>query len=403
MAADFTELRHRRPRLLRGAAFVAASALLAGSANAAKRVTVAQLEKALNAYSSEHRDDPEIASQLSGMELTERVTDETLGSLKAKMMPGSKALLALQLLADQSAFLTPPASELPATPIPDEASRQRMLDAARRYVANLLPRLPNFVAVRTTNRYDDSPQVLKTGGWPVRAGLHLVDTKKRETSVVEERDNGTPTQGSAFWQAQMGMISGGEFGQTLGMIMTDTIKGTVAWNHWEQSASGELAVFNYSVPRSASHYLVIGSIYHEVNNPNIVDTPRGGSTGSIASTASPSANPANTTVIRAVPGYHGSFWIDPSTGTVVRLTIESDPKETSPFRKAAIMVEYGPAQIGGGTFTCPKRSLAFTLAVFATREMNGDAPTEWLNETLFTGYRRFTATSHMVNDPASPI
>jgi VWFA-related protein len=391
-------------------------ALIARPVSAAKRVTVAQLEQALSAYSGSRKADQEIARQLSGMELTERLTDLTLVSLKAKTVLGSKSVLALEVLADQSAFLMPPSGELPTATAPDDASQQKMLDAARDYVANLLPRLPNFVAVRTTKRYDDSPQTLDTGGWPTRYGLHMVDIKSRETSLLEERDNGTPDQisgqgfgltfakGSAFWQAQMGMISGGEFGSTLVMIMTDTTSGKVTWSHWEQSAAGQLAVFNYSVPKSASHYTVIGSVYREVASPNIVDTPRGGSTGVIAGRTNPSSNPANTSIVRSMPGYHGSFWIDPSTGTVLRVTIESDTKDSEPFRRAAIMVEYGPVQIGDGTFVCPTRSVALTLATYSGQHVNIDAPTEWLNETLFTGYRRFGSTTRVVtNGGDSPL
>jgi len=372
-------------------------------ASAAKRLTVAQLEQALSGYSGGHKSDQDIARQIGGMELTERLTDLTLVLLKTKMKPGPKVELALQLLADQSAFLMPPASELPTTAVPNDASQQIMLDAARRYVSNLLPRLPNFVAVRTTKRYDDSPQTLDAGGWATRAGLHIVDMKSRETSVLEELDSGAPNKASAFWQAQMGMISGGEFGSTLVMIMTDTLKGKVAWSHWEQAGAGQLAVFNYSVPRPASHYLVIGSVYREVINPNIVDTPRGGSKGAINSGTDPSANPANTAVVRSTPGYHGSFWIDPSTGTVFRVTIESDSKDSEPFRRAAIMVEYGPVQIGEAKFICPTRSLAQTLGSYSGQAINSDAPTEWLNETLFTGYRRFASTTHIVtNSGGSP-
>jgi len=40
-----------------------------------------------------------------------------------------------------------------------------MFDAAAHYVAETMARLPNFLATRTTNRFDDSPQELKKGAW----------------------------------------------------------------------------------------------------------------------------------------------------------------------------------------------------------------------------------------------
>jgi hypothetical protein len=211
---------------------------------AAKGVTVAQLEETLTAISSAHKPDAEIARQIASMKLSERLTEATLGQLNAHLDAGSPAALALQLLADQSAFLDPPPSELPATSVPDDATQQRMLEATRNYVARTLPRLPNFLAARSIQRYDDSPQELKKGAWPVRLGLHLVDTSSREISIRDERGS-LP---SAVWQEQSGLISQGEFGSTLGMILADTGKGKVTWGHWEQIAGDAAAVFHYSVP-----------------------------------------------------------------------------------------------------------------------------------------------------------
>ena len=225
---------------------------------AAKRVTVAQLEQALATISAAHKPDAEIARQIAGMKLSERITEATLARLNAHLDTGSQAALALQLLADQSAFLDPPASELPATSVPDDATQRRMLEAVRNYVAQTLPRLPNLLATRSIRRYDDSPQELKKGGWTARLGLHLVDTSSREISIRDERGS-VP---SAVWQEQSGLISKGEFGSTLGMILSDTAKGKVTWSHWEQIAGDQAAVFHYSVPRSASNYEVIDYQQH---------------------------------------------------------------------------------------------------------------------------------------------
>jgi VWFA-related protein len=190
-------------------------ALLMPYAGAAKRVTVAQLEQALTAAQTAHKPDPEIARQIGGLELSERLTEATLNRLTASLDAGSQAARALQLLADQSAFLDPPASELPSTAAPDDATQQRMIDAARTYVAKIVPQLPRLFAIQTTNGYDDRPQEIKKGGWPVRAGLHLVNTSSREISVFEEQTNESTTAASARSQEQSGLVSGGEFGSTL--------------------------------------------------------------------------------------------------------------------------------------------------------------------------------------------
>jgi hypothetical protein len=360
---------------------------------AAKGVTVAQLEETLTAISSAHKPDAEIARQIAGIKLSERITEATLARLKAHLDADSQAALALQLLADQSAFLDPPASELPATSVPDDATQQRMLEAARNYVAQMLPRLPNLLATRSTLRYDDSPQGLKKGGWPVRLGLHLVDTSSREISVRDERDS-LP---SAVWQQQSGLVSKGEFGSTLGMILADTAKGKVTWSHWEQIAGDPAAVFQYSVPRSASNYEVTGYQQPTAEYANL--TGRQGVAG-IGPQLSNHSSDITPTVTK--PGYHGSLWLDPATGTILRITIEADAKGGAPFQRASILVEYGPVQIGDSRFICPMRSVALYEANAAPQANLSDAPAEWLNIILFTGYHRFGSTVKILTDEPLP-
>jgi hypothetical protein len=366
--------------------------VMAIPALAAKRVTVEQLEQTLATISAAHKPDAEIARQIAAIKLSERITEATLARLNAHLETGSQAALALQLLADQSAFLDPPASELPATSVPDDATQQRMLEATRNYVAQTLPRLPNLLATRSTRRYDDTPQGLKKGGWPVRLGLHLVDTSSREISVRDERDS-LP---SAVWQEQSGLVSKGEFGSTLGMILADTAKGKVTWSHWEQIAGDQAAVFQYSVPRSASNYEVTGYQQPTAEYANL--TGRQGVAGIGAQLSSHSS--ITPTITK--PGYHGSLWLDPATGTVLRITIEADAKGGAPFQRASILVEYGPVEIGDSRFICPMRSVALYEANAPQQANLSDAPVEWLNIILFTGYHRFGSTVKILTDKPAP-
>jgi VWFA-related protein len=340
--------------------------------NASKHTTVAQLQQALNAAINAHKPDTEIAREIGGFELTERLTEATLGRLKARLVPGTQGARALELLADRSAFFDPPANELPATPAPDSAEQTRILQAARRYVSQTLPRLPDFFATRVISLYDDRPQALKKDNWPTRSGLHLIDTSSGEISVRNERENQPATQGSAVWQANVGLISGGEFGNTLGMILADTANGNIRWSHWEESAKGGVAVFRYEVPASASHYQVLNAV---PSNPGIVHTK---------------------------PGYHGSIGVSPADGTILRITMDADLTRGAPFRRAAILVEYGPVDIAGTTFTCPVRSIALSMALDDPDTINGDAPKEWLNETHFIHYHRFASTTRILAAGSAP-
>lgn len=365
-------------------------------------MSVAQLEQALNKARGAHKPDAEIAQQIGGFELTERVTDATRGRLTAQLVPGSQAAQAFALLADRSAFLDPPAKELPADESPDGAAQMQMLDAARRYVSQTLPRLPDFLATRVIDLYDDRPQALKKGEWPTRSGLHLIGTSSGEISVRNERENQPATQGSAVWQAKIGLISGGEFGNTLGMILADVGKGSMSWSHWEDSRAGRVAVFKYEVPASASHYEVLSALRREEIIQG-VDTPAGGARGIRGIGTQPNVSASNTTIIHTRPGYHGSIWINPADGTILRITMDADLTKGAPFRRAAILVEYGPVEIGGSTFICPVRSIALSMGLVDSETITGDAPSEWLNETHFTNYHRFGSTARILTgSTASP-
>ena len=379
--------------------FVLLAAMAVPSA-ASKRDTVAQLEQELTAACAAHKPDVEIARKIGNMELSERLTEADLERLKALVVPGSEPAMALQLLADKSAFLDLPASGALTIAVPDPTAQQQMLEAARNYVAQTLPRLPNFLATRTINRYDDSPQALKKGGWPVRAGLHKVDTSSREISVRDERENQPPTQGSAVWEREIGLISGGEFGTTLGMILTDTIQGKVTWSHWEQNDAGQVAVFQYEVPSAASHFELIGTLQREAAIEGFAAPS--GNRGIASIGVRPNTDPSRTSIIRIRPAYHGSVSLDPATGTILRITMEAELKDSDPFRRAAILVQYGPVQIGEGKFICPVRSVALSLGALHAQAGSEDAPSEWLNETLFTGYHRFASTTRVLTDPAPP-
>ena len=109
---------------------------------AAKRLTIAQLEQMLGTERAARKSDIEIARKISEIELSERLTDLALAQLNKQFASGSQPAMALLLLADRSAFLDPPANELPAAPTPDAATQQQLLEAAKRYAVQSLPNCP---------------------------------------------------------------------------------------------------------------------------------------------------------------------------------------------------------------------------------------------------------------------
>ena len=108
----------------------------------ARRVSVAQLEQMLEAARGSK--DNEVVQELSGVELTERMSSTRLSSSKGRL-PGERSRAALVAVADRSAFLALPARGhsgcRPAGPCcaaTDALAHGRVLDQDHAPIAGLL-------------------------------------------------------------------------------------------------------------------------------------------------------------------------------------------------------------------------------------------------------------------------
>ena len=371
---------------------------------AAHRITVAQLEEDLSTACAEHRSDADIAHMLDNVELSQRLTRVTLVGLAAKLPIQPRTALALDLLSDQSAFLDPPPSELPATEPPSEAQQQHILELARGYVVENIPRLPNFFAKRTVTRFDDSPQVAHPGDWPVRDGLHPLGTGSRPVTFRDGKEVvDAPAATDASAAPDLGLYSFGEFGPILARTFIDLANGKVQFSHWEETPLGVAAVFHFEVPKAGSHY--------QVHFCCTVDAEYAARQAigdhNVGRRASENNNPAQDVKLvpfDATPAYHGSITIDPTTGAVLRIAIEAELNAGDPLERAATLVEYGQVSIGGQDFICPVRSLAISLQppAFVPGGHPQSPPTLRINENTFTEYHRLAATVRVLDQASVP-
>jgi hypothetical protein len=101
--------------------------------------------------------------------------------------------------------------------------------------------------------------------------------------------------------------------------------------------------------------------------------------------------------------------IDPATGTILRLTVQADPQLGSPIFEGDIMVEYGPVEIGGKTYTCPIRSVSISLDAEGLSDGMGPfglsvrtPEATLLNDVTFEDYHLFRSSSRILtgNIPA---
>lgn len=304
---------------------------------ASRRVTVEQLNQTLIA--AQGKPDADLAVEIAGLELTERLSASQFARIQERL-PGEHSKQALLALADEASFLDLPAAEVLAGAIPDLDQQRRMMALTVGYVKKTVPLLPNFFATRDTTRFEETPQIQQNSGFIPYRPLHFID--RSQVTVLyrdglEVVDTGSSKKPPA---AVPGLTTWGVFGPVLSSVLVDAAQSKLGWSHWEQGVAGPEAVFQFAVPKEKSHY--------EVNYCCVAEQA--------------GSRVANVHPFREFVGYHGQLAVEPATGTILRLSVIAELKTTDPVVKASIMVEYGPVEIGGKTFTCPLRSVSYTQA-----------------------------------------
>ncbi len=81
-----------------------------------------------------------------------------------------------------------------------------------------------------------------------------------------------------------------------------------------------------------------------------------------------------------VTAYNGEIAIAPSSGAILRIVLKAAPGPANPLDVANIVVEYGPVELGGKSYTCPLRGIALS---------EGMQQLKWLNDVAFEDYHLF--------------
>ena len=352
---------------------------LVPQAYAARPVSVAELEQVLTA--SRSLPDGELASQLSDLQLTERLSWGRMSRWRAGL-GGAKSQRALLGLADRSAFLEPPAGEIPDRAAPDVAEQRRILGLTANYVSKAIPQLPSFYATRITTHFENSPGSGEATPGSEGGSLHAVQISR---TTVQYRDGQEivepgPVKVEKTKQREHGLRTWGAFGPVLGLVLVDAAQNKLGWGHWEQGANGPLAVFRYAVPKDKSHY--------EVRYCCIAESYG-----------------LETKSFQEMSGYHGEMAVDPATGIIARLTLEAELETGDPISRAAIAVDYGPVELGGKTYICPSRSVSISVAK-TVRNMQDPSGHSWrtmgprqmlLNHVDFDQYHLFRAETRVLS------
>jgi VWFA-related protein len=348
-----------------------------------RRVGVRELGQILAEAGGKNED--KLAEQLNSIELTERIRNSLLSLWKDRLR-GKNSKAALVRLADASVFLSSPADEILPNVAPDRDQQRDMLSRTAKYVDDVLLKLPDFFATRTTVQFEQrSPK--ETDTWKTAlADQSLLEAVTEKTTLWyrnghEEWDAQKRTGSRSAKLKDLSFI--GIFGPLLNSVLADAARAgsSLTWSRWEQGDQGQEAVFNYAVRGTSPSYAVVDCCL------------RGG------------------TVFRAKSEYQGELAIAPETGAVLRLTMESEPEwivepnlqPVRPVKATRMMVEYGPVEIGGHKYICPYRSVVMMRSrpvrplVFWDQRFEIYAPYETLlDDIAYTDYHKFGSESRIL-------
>ncbi|UWZ85048.1 hypothetical protein [Occallatibacter riparius] len=358
----------------------------AADASNRETVSVAQLEEIV---SSARSADHELARRISGLELTERLNADRRSHLAAAL-PGEQSRAALTVLADLSQLLDPPAGEIVPTFPPDAAARVQIFNRVVTFVQSVMHGMPNFFATRETSRFESRRRIHEVGKSILIQDAPFRSTDRARVTVLYR--DGTETVEQEGRKRNGGLRSWGEFGPFLGVIAADMLKGKVTFHHWEGSPGGVLAVFDFSVPKDQSNYVVrfCCALHFEA------------------------AHGTWKSDYQLQPAYHGRVAIDPTSGAVLRMVVSADLEPADELSRADLAIEYGPVELGGKPYICPLSSVAVTVTKAAEQAAaslsNPDAApkkfnaigTTSLNHTTFEDYHLFRGDLRMVPDPDGP-
>lgn len=329
----------------------------------------------------------DLGRRLTNLELTERLSTPRLESLLS-VVHGERERQALIVAADLSIGLPPPADEVVNQPVPGVAEQRAILLRTLDYLLHSIPKLPDFFALRNTVRYGE-PAQREGQTWKIpppdqtlrfASSEHATVLYRNGNEVIEKRRKISKQTAGA---QRRNLETWGTFGPILSCVLNSMARGgrSITWKRWETGKNGEVAVFSLNLAGTTNAFFEV----------TYCCIPEGDGTA----------------YYRSLTGYSGEVAVDPATGAILRLAITADLDEdrnpTVPIVRSQVMVEYGPEELGGKTYICPRRSVSLSRGRTVT-ELH-----EWsmgfriysyfetmINDVTFGGYHKFGTESRIL-------
>ena len=350
----------------------------------ARKVTVSQLQELLRSLKEEKKTDTDSAGALQQVELTEQLTRGVMNVL-TKSVPGPLTTEQLYVLEARSAALTPPASDIPDRPAPDAEAQKAILARSDNYISRSYEQTPLLAAKKTTLRFQDSTvaiasssgissgakdAVTSSGLTNPNAFIHYINAAAQQVVLDRGAVRQSTAKDSVRWGAN-GLIRVPEPDPSLALVFREArAAGTVQWSRWELIGAKPSAVFSFEVPRQSSKLEVnvccfpnvrqagIARFYSSMTGP-VLGAERGVGGG----VAGNFQTNTDWNEFKSGAPYHGYFYIDPDSGTVVRMIVEAEMKPSDIVHEMVTRIDYGLAKVGQSTFIVPVRSVVNLVVV----------------------------------------
>lgn len=387
------------------AALVLALLLLASNAWCAKKISVGQLEDLLRSMQEEKKSDTEISVALKQLELSEELTRSRMVSLVSHV-PGPLSTEQIYVLEARSADLIPPESDLPPTPAPDSAAQKAILDKATAYVTGTYAQLPNLTVTKTTLRFQDNVEALAAssglqgGAADVVVGsgfsnpasfVHYINSSEAQISLTHGAEKLPDQKDNTPWGANK-MIALKDPDPSLTEVFHDVFSAeNIHWLRWESIGGKPSAVFAFSVLHKDSRLDVNICCFPNINQTGIATfytsttaaaLGGGGNGGGVTGNFQTSTNWND---FKTTAGYHGELFVDPQSGTVIRLIVQAELKPSDVVHEVDTRIDFSATRVNNRMYVLPVKTYVNTLVV-----PNGDsgAATYTTRRTLFTSEYR---------------
>lgn len=316
---------------------------------ASNKITVQQLKDLLVSMQQTHETDAAVADKLKDILLSEELTGSYASSLES-VLPGPLSAEQIEILKGQSAFLAPPATDIPAVPAPDAAAQKAILDKAAVFASKIYAQNPHLSVIKATLRYEN--ELLATNS----IGMHIPEMLHNPVKLVEkhldpvETDKGVEkpaaSRAKTKW-GENGEISEGEPGTNLGVVLPEVLSsGKIEWLRWQTIEGTQIAVFSFSVEKRKSRFDVSYCCFPKTDYTV---------TGSMLLVNGSGIHTViNWEPFKKVVGYHGEFFINPNTGAIVRIITQAEMKPTDFVFSEARRIDYDQVVIDGKEYQLPR-------------------------------------------------